>query len=47
MFQQGASVLYEGNAHVHVSGHGAREEMKLMINIRRNTSFLSTVNCAI
>ncbi|MCO5187671.1 MAG: ribonuclease J [Anaerolineae bacterium] len=40
MFQQGASVLYEGNAHVHVSGHGAREEMKLMINLIRPKYFI-------
>lgn len=40
MFQQGANVLYEGNAKVHVSGHGAREEMKLMINLIRPKFFI-------
>ncbi len=35
LFQQGANVLYESIAHVHVSGHASREEMKLLINLVR------------
>ncbi len=35
LFQQGANVLYENVARVHVSGHASREEMKLMINMVR------------
>jgi ribonuclease J len=35
LFQRGAEVFYDGTAHVHVSGHASREEMKLMINLVR------------
>lgn len=35
LFQRGANVLYDQIAHVHVSGHAAQEEMKLMINLVR------------
>ena len=35
LFQQGANVIYEGVANVHVSGHASREEMKLLINLVR------------
>ena len=40
LLQQGAHVLYEENARVHVSGHAAREEMKLMINLVRPRYFI-------
>lgn len=33
LFQRGANVLYDQIAQVHVSGHAAQEEMKLMINL--------------
>ena len=35
LFQRGADVLYDQLEQVHVSGHAAREEMKLMINLVR------------
>jgi ribonuclease J len=31
LLRQGAEVLYQGKAQVHVSGHGSREELKLML----------------
>ncbi|HEX6818859.1 MAG TPA: ribonuclease J [Ktedonobacterales bacterium] len=31
LVQQGAEVYYQGKAQVHVSGHGSREELKLML----------------
>ncbi len=31
LMRQGAEVYYQGRAHVHVSGHGSREELKLML----------------
>ena len=31
----GAEVIYEPLADVHVSGHGSREELKLMLNLLR------------
>src|SRR5438067_10701704 len=31
LFRQGAEVLYQGIANVHVSGHAAQEELKLML----------------
>ena len=40
LLQQGANILYEENASVHVSGHAAREEMKLMINLVRPRFFI-------
>ncbi len=40
LYQQGAEVLYEDNADVHVSGHASREEMKLMINLVRPRFFV-------
>lgn len=33
LFRQGANVLYENIANVHVSGHASQEEMKLLINL--------------
>jgi ribonuclease J len=35
LYQRGAEVLYDQLIQVHVSGHAAREEMKLMINLVR------------
>jgi ribonuclease J len=35
LYQRGADVYYENIAKVHVSGHAAQEEMKLMINLVR------------
>src|SRR5438067_8741903 len=40
LFRQGAEVLYQGIANVHVSGHAAQEELKLMLNLLRPTFFL-------
>ncbi|MDX1617079.1 MAG: ribonuclease J [Candidatus Promineifilaceae bacterium] len=40
LLQRGASVYHEGNAEVHVSGHAAREEMKLLINLVRPEFFV-------
>jgi len=35
LFQQGASVIYEDIAPVHVSGHASQEEIKLLLNLVR------------
>lgn len=35
LFKQGAKVVYEAISGVHVSGHGSREELKLMINLTK------------
>ncbi|MFI5271747.1 MAG: ribonuclease J [Ktedonobacterales bacterium] len=35
LMRQGAEVLYQGRAQVHVSGHGSREELKLMLALLR------------
>ncbi|MBP7999103.1 MAG: ribonuclease J [Chloroflexi bacterium] len=40
LMKQGAEVLYEHVAQVHVSGHASREEMKLMINLVRPRFFV-------
>ncbi|MCZ6676211.1 MAG: ribonuclease J [Candidatus Poribacteria bacterium] len=40
MLRRGAHVLYEKNAHVHVSGHGAQEDLKLMMNLVRPKFFV-------
>lgn len=40
LMKQGANVLYEHVAQVHVSGHASREEMKLMINLVRPRFFI-------
>lgn len=40
LMQQGADVVYEHIAQVHVSGHASREEMKLMINLVRPRFFV-------
>jgi ribonuclease J len=36
----GAIVVHKGNAHVHVSGHAASEELKLMLNLVQPTFFM-------
>ncbi len=40
LFRQGAEVYYHAIANVHVSGHAAQEELKLMLNLLRPTYFL-------
>jgi len=40
LLRRGAHVFHERNAHVHVSGHGAREDLKLMINLVRPKFFV-------
>lgn len=40
LMKQGAEVVYEHVAQVHVSGHASREEMKLMINLVRPRFFI-------
>jgi ribonuclease J len=38
--RRGADVLYEGIKHVHVSGHGSEEELKLMLSLVRPRYFV-------
>jgi len=38
--RRGADVIYEGIKHVHVSGHGSEEEMKLMLSLVRPRYFV-------
>ncbi len=40
LFRQGAEVFYQAIANVHVSGHAAQEEQKLMLNLLRPTYFM-------
>lgn len=40
LFRQGAEVYYQGIAHVHVSGHAAQEELKLMLSLIRPKFFM-------
>jgi len=40
LFRQGADVLYQGISNVHVSGHGAQEELKLMLSLLRPQYFV-------
>jgi ribonuclease J len=40
LFRLGADVLYSELAHVHVSGHGSREDHRTMINLLRPTYFI-------
>jgi ribonuclease J len=35
LFRLGAEVIYGGNAHVHVSGHAAQEELKMVLALLR------------
>jgi ribonuclease J len=37
---RGADVIYEGIKHVHVSGHGSEEELKLMLSLVRPRFFI-------
>ena len=38
--RRGATVIYEGIKHVHVSGHGSEEELKLMLSLVRPRHFI-------
>src|SRR5947199_2088291 len=38
--RRGADVVYEGIKHVHVSGHGSEEELKLMLSLVRPKYFV-------
>jgi ribonuclease J len=38
--RRGADVIYEGVKHVHVSGHGSEEELKLMLSLVRPRHFI-------
>src|SRR5207237_9066255 len=38
--RRGADVIYEGLKHVHVSGHGSEEELKLMLSLVRPRYFI-------
>jgi ribonuclease J len=38
--KRGAEVVYEGLKHVHVSGHGSEEELKLMLSLVRPRYFV-------
>ncbi|MBI4926502.1 MAG: ribonuclease J [Anaerolineae bacterium] len=40
LFQQGADVIYESIAPVHVSGHASQEEMKLLLHLTRPRYFI-------
>jgi ribonuclease J len=40
LFRQGADVHYQGISNVHVSGHGAQEELKLMLSLVRPKFFV-------
>lgn len=39
LLKRGAKIYHEGNSNVHVSGHGASEDLKLMINLLRPKFF--------
>src|SRR5439155_17142425 len=38
--RRGATVIHEGIKHVHVSGHGSEEELKLMLSLVRPRYFI-------
>ena len=38
--RRGADVIHEGIKHVHVSGHGSEEELKLMLSLVRPRYFV-------
>jgi len=40
LFKQGAQVLYDKVAQVHVHGHGSQEELKLLLNVVRPRFFI-------
>lgn len=39
LFRIGAEVVYSATSHVHVSGHGSQEDLKLMLNLMKPTYF--------
>lgn len=40
LFKEGAMVMYEPMQHCHVSGHGSREELRLMLNLVKPRHFI-------
>jgi ribonuclease J len=40
LYKAGAKVVHKGMARVHVSGHGASEELKMMLNLVKPTHFM-------
>ncbi|HEU4369102.1 MAG TPA: ribonuclease J, partial [Methylomirabilota bacterium] len=40
LYRQGAEVLYEDNAFVHVSGHASQEDLKMMLTLTRPRYFV-------
>ncbi len=40
LYRRGAEVYYESISEIHVSGHGSKEELKLMINITKPKYFI-------
>ena len=40
LFKEGAMVMYEPMQHCHVSGHGSREELKLMLSLVKPRHFI-------
>ena len=38
--KRGADIIYEGTKHVHVSGHGSEEELKMMLSLVRPRYFV-------
>ena len=40
LYKKGADVIYEKISHIHVSGHGFQEELKLMINLTKPKYFI-------
>ncbi|MCH5586282.1 ribonuclease J [Shimazuella sp. AN120528] len=40
LFRIGADVVYSATSHVHVSGHGSQEDLKLMLNLIRPKYFI-------
>lgn len=40
LFRIGADVVYSATSHVHVSGHGSQEDMKLMLNLIKPKFFI-------
>ncbi|MCL5023826.1 MAG: ribonuclease J [Nitrospirae bacterium] len=40
LFRRGANVIYEKVSEIHVSGHGSKEELKLMLNMVRPRYFM-------
>lgn len=39
LFRIGANVVYSANSHVHVSGHGSQEDLKLMLSLMKPKYF--------